>query len=128
MIIGVGTDICSVTRIKDTLKRNGLAFAERVLTPEEQHEIPTLTPDFIAKRFAAKEAVAKALGCGIGSKISFQDIQITHTETGQPMVKLMPKVTNLFGHVRLHISISDEKEAYAVAMVIAERSDDDAAH
>lgn len=87
MIVGVGTDIIEVSRVSLTK-----AFIERILTPEEQTHLEQISQDarkleFLAGRFAAKEALMKALGTGIGQS-SFQDFNIVPTPSGQPHCEL----------------------------------------
>jgi holo-[acyl-carrier protein] synthase len=124
MIIGVGTDIVDVERIAQLWQRQGQRFAERLLTQNELVRLAEKTyPErFLAKRWAAKEAISKALGTGIAQGVSFQDMQIDHTEHGQPSVLISGgalKVAEKLGIRRWHLSISDEKN-HAVAFVVAE--------
>lgn len=121
-IVGIGTDIVSVARIEKALSRNS-EFAERVLTPMEMNEFAAAAKPaaFLAKRFAAKEAAAKALGTGIG-EVSFQHIYIDHTAAGQPLLRLFEQAeiqASLLGARDYHISISDERE-FAIAYVVLE--------
>ena len=119
-IKGIGTDIVNVQRIAAVLARNP-NFALRVLTPAEyerfqQHAKPAA---FLAKRWAAKEAAAKALGTGIG-QVSFQHIHIGHTQTGQPTLHFTGMAqlrAEQLGVNETHLSLSDERE-YAIAYVI----------
>ncbi|MCL5051190.1 MAG: holo-ACP synthase [Firmicutes bacterium] len=119
-VIGIGTDIVSIVRIRDVLERNP-RFAERVLTPYEMprfqsHANPAA---FLAKRWAAKEAAAKALGTGIG-KVSFQHIVIESNAAGQPFLTLLDEAraqAGLLGARQYHVSMSDEKD-YAIAYVV----------
>ncbi|RUO31963.1 holo-ACP synthase [Aliidiomarina sedimenti] len=119
-VLGIGTDIVSIERIAGLLQRNP-AFAERVLTPTEratfaQHSQPVA---FLAKRWAAKEATAKALGTGIG-QVSFQHIEVTRLPSGQPQLQLhgaaQAQATAL-GATQFHLSLSDERE-FAIAYVV----------
>ena len=112
-ILGIGTDICKVSRIEKLLNEKGEKFSKRILTTKEIKQ-NNITANYLAKRYAAKEACAKALGCGISENLSFQDIEITNNSNGKPIltVKNKPKI-------RFHLSISDEKE-YALAFVLAE--------
>ncbi|MDY0135803.1 MAG: holo-ACP synthase [Thiomicrospira sp.] len=125
MIIGIGTDIVDVERISGLWQRQGERFAQRLLAHTEWLEFSdSRFPErFLAKRWAAKEAVSKALGTGIAQGVGFNDIAIGHTEWGQPTVTLsagaLVRAQNL-GVQRWHISISDEKN-HAVAFVVAER-------
>lgn len=119
-IIGIGTDIVSIRRIEAVLSRHA-DFAQRVLTPSElerfaQHPKPAA---FLAKRWAAKEAVAKALGTGIG-KVSFQHMLISNLASGQPVVELSAAAEVQAAHLgaaHVHLSMSDEQD-YAIAYVV----------
>lgn len=123
MILGVGTDILQIVRIEQSLQRTP-KLAERILTSEElklfaEDSRPAL---FLAKRFAAKEAVSKALGTGIGRGVSWHHIQIDKDEYGRPLVTLVEgaqqRATSL-GITNLQLSYSDERE-YIVAFAVAE--------
>ncbi|MBF9001627.1 MULTISPECIES: holo-ACP synthase [Vibrio] len=124
MIIGLGTDISEIARIEKALDRTGASFARRILTESEieafsQHKQPAR---FLAKRFATKEAAAKALGTGIAQGVSFQDFTVTHDELGKPLLSVSGMALTLAkqkGIRSFHLSISDERN-YAVATVIAE--------
>ena len=119
-IKGIGTDIVNVHRIAAVLARNP-KFAQRVLCAEElerfhQHAKPAA---FLAKRWAAKEAAAKALGTGIG-QVSFQHIQIKRTPAGQPTLHFTEHAkqrAELLGVNQTHLSLSDERD-FAIAYVI----------
>lgn len=121
MIIGIGTDIVQIERIKHAFERQGERFAQRILCASELclfHEKGQSIP-YLAKRFAAKEAASKALGTGIGA-ISWQDMEISNDPKGAPVLKLMgaakEKMTAL-GASQVSISLSDEQD-YAVAFVV----------
>ncbi len=121
MIIGVGTDIISLDRIRYALSAFGNKFLQRILTRNERNYYIEMHNEdnktaFLAKRFAAKEAISKALGVGIGESLSFQDIEISNNELGKPIVKI-----EKFADVTIHLSLSDEKEGLAIAFAIAER-------
>lgn len=114
---GVGVDICAISRIKTLLEKHGDKFIARVLVP---HERPAkITPAFLAKRYAAKEAVAKALGTGIGGQLSFHHIAITRTATARPRVVLVGQGAKKFPRVKIHVSLSDDA-GFALAFAIAE--------
>src|SRR2546422_10266283 len=90
MILGLGIDIIEGARIQASYERFGDRFLKRVLRPDEvayclSHKNPA---PFLAARFAAKEAVSKAFGTGIGSQLGWQDIEVRHRESGQPFVVL----------------------------------------
>ena len=118
MIVGIGTDICHSVRIEATD-----AFANKILS-EKEHNIYNIRPNkhrFISNRFAAKEAVSKAFGVGIGATLGFKDISILVNEMGAPYVVISEEAKlNLPDYTNIHITISDEKE-YAVAFVIVEQ-------
>ena len=87
-IVGLGTDIVEIVRITTHIERGGDKLAKRVLTPVEfdlyyKHTHPER---YLAKRFAAKEAAAKALGTGIGRGVSFQHIHISNNTDGAPQI------------------------------------------
>lgn len=124
MIYGIGTDIVEVSRIQGSLDRHGVAFANRILTVEEwlAFEQSNIQARFLAKRFAAKEAFAKALGTGLRAPAMFQNISVVHDDLGKPVLDFKPKLQALLdqrGICNQHLSISDEKEL-AVAFVVLE--------
>lgn len=124
MIMGIGTDIVSISRISDILDRQGERFAQRILTDTEFREFENSHQKvhFLAKRFAAREAVAKAFGTGFTRGLSLKHIAITHDELGKPIVVLYDKAVEIkqrLGINHIHISIADEKE-FAIAYVIME--------
>jgi holo-[acyl-carrier protein] synthase len=126
MIFGIGTDIVEVSRIEQALERHGDAFARRILTDEEYSEFlqSHTQARFLAKRFAAKEAFAKALGTGLRAPASMQNIGVSHDALGKPVFVLAPVLQALAEErhiLRQHVSISDEK-ALAVAFVVLETS------
>lgn len=116
---GIGTDIIEVERIAANLTKYGDKFLSKILTPLEKlhcakFKDPTL---HIAGRFAAKEAVSKALGTGFGEFLEFHDIEIFNDINGKPEVFLSEKAANHFGGPRILLSISHCK-AYATATAI----------
>ena len=86
MIYGVGTDVVEVSRIAKALERFGDGFAKKILSPEEflVFQKNNLKENFLAKRFAAKEAFAKALGTGFRNDLNFKDIEIMNDKFGKP--------------------------------------------
>lgn len=124
MIFGIGTDIVEVSRIEESLARFGEAFAQRVLTEREWLAFEQLQTRarFLAKRFAAKEAFAKALGTGLRAPATFQQIGVGHDDLGKPVFDLGADLQIFLdqrGIRACHLSISDEK-ALAVAFVVLE--------
>jgi len=115
MIIAIGTDIVEIARIAELLERQPQRFVERILcaTELEQYTSHSNPVAFVAKRFAAKEAIAKALGTGIGHGVSFQDMQISNDEKGAPHVELSggaAEVMHSRGGQRMLISLADERD------------------
>ncbi|WP_042454572.1 holo-ACP synthase [Neobacillus dielmonensis] len=117
MIKGIGTDIIEISRIKILLQKQP-KFADRVLTPHEKQKYEGLSlnrqAEFLAGRFAAKEAYSKAAGTGIGKELSFLDIEIGTAPSGKPYFRKPEGLA--------HLSISHSRE-YAVAHVIIEQED-----
>ncbi len=119
---GIGTDLVDIARIAALYERYGERFVKRILSQEEyvlfkEHQ----SIAFLAKRFAGKEAVAKALGTGLGAQVAFTEISITNLENGKPVVKLLGKASVLLTELSIReilISLSDEKH-YALAFAIA---------
>jgi holo-[acyl-carrier protein] synthase len=121
VIFGIGTDIVSVSRIERALARHGDRFAERILAVKELEEYRQSgkPAHFLAKRFAAKEAAAKALGTGFRDGMTMSEFIVTHNDLGKPLI-------GFTGHTDAYcreqgvgesfLSISDEKE-HAVAFV-----------
>jgi holo-[acyl-carrier protein] synthase len=117
MILGTGIDIVELKRIEKLITSE--KFIARILTSNEQAKFSALSErrkiEFLAGRFAAKEAYAKALGTGIGKELSFQDIEVINNELGKPFVHC-ERVKE-----KAHLSISHSQE-YAVAQIILEGS------
>lgn len=120
MIVGLGTDIVEIARIADKVPAAGdeaalakCPLAKRVLTQAEMAIfVASSQPGrYLAKRFAAKEAAAKALGTGIGRGVSFQHIEISNDANGAPLIAFQGGAAerlSLFGGSRAHLSIADE--------------------
>ncbi|WP_018625425.1 holo-ACP synthase [Kangiella aquimarina] len=124
MIFGVGTDIVDIERIERSMERHGEKFAERILASVEMefYQQTKNKINYLAKRFAAKEAVSKALGTGMRQGIDFVQLVIINDEIGKPKVSLEGKAREWAEQqsiTTIHLSISDEKK-YAVAFAIAE--------
>lgn len=122
MTIAIGTDIVDIQRIADAVERQGDKFVQRILTQSEisEYQARSHSVSFLAKRFAAKEAIVKALGTGIGRGISFQHMIISNNAEGAPQVELQDnaaeRLTKLGGSQVL-LSLADEKH-FALAYVI----------
>lgn len=115
MILGIGTDLVLVARIEAVLGRQGDRFARRILTDAEldrfhRHAQPAR---YLAKRFAAKEAILKALGTGLAKGISWHDLQIDNDAEGAPHVTVSGAAhlrMQASGGGRMLLSLSDESE------------------
>lgn len=124
MIIGIGIDIVSVSRIKDAEKRWGRRFLDRVFTEREikyamLHKSPHSR---LAARFAAKEAMTKAMGTGFTGGITWKDIEVLNKDSGRPEIILHGKVREIAESMEvkgIHLSISHDGD-YAVAQVVLE--------
>ena len=124
MILGTGIDIIEVGRIASSYEKFGERFVNRILHADEiayclSHKHPA---PFLAVRFAAKEAISKAFGTGIGAQLGWQDMEIRRKESGEPFVVLHDKGEKLFlarGAKRLLISLS-HTATYAAATAILE--------
>ena len=121
-IYGIGTDIVSVDRIKNSLKNKN--FIDRVFNNKEILKCKKLTNSIncYAKRFAAKEAFAKALGTGISNGINFNEIIILNKKSGKPYINIVGQTKKIIDkkfkkkRSKISLSLSDEKK-YAVAFV-----------
>ena len=124
MIYGIGTDIVEISRI---IKMKSLSsFAEKILSPNEleiasQYENDKLIK-YLAKQFAAKEAISKAFGTGIREPILIKDIEIMRDKTGKPYLNPLAGVKKTIidlGITKSHVSLADESE-YVIAFAILE--------
>ncbi len=123
MIFGIGTDIVEVGRIEASITQFGDEFARRILAQSElaNYMESQIKPRFLAKRFAAKEAFAKALGTGLRAPATFQNIAVSHDELGKPILLLAPELQRFLNSkniVKNHVSISDEKNLAAAFVVL----------
>lgn len=121
MIFGIGTDIVKIVRMEKNLQRFGDKFAQRILTPAELTEFATQAKKahFLAKRFAAKEATAKAMGLGFQNGLSLRHIGVGHDTLGKPLLEFSGYAAEFVrerGITAIHISIADEED-HAVAFV-----------
>ncbi|QAY68090.1 holo-ACP synthase [Paenibacillus protaetiae] len=128
MIVGVGHDVADMERFESILGgKTAERFMMRILTEQERevasrYEGKRLV-QYVSGRFAAKEAVVKALGCGIGGTVGFEDIAIVPDANGKPLCALKPEAwerlgLNMESH-KLHVTITHDK-AIASAVAIAE--------
>jgi holo-[acyl-carrier protein] synthase len=126
MIIGIGTDICDARRIAQTIDRHGERFLNRVYTPTERAKAERRANrvETYAKRFAAKEACAKALGTGFRAGVFFRDMGVVNLPSGKPTLKLtggalerLQAITPSGCEVQIDLALTDEGP-YAQAFVI----------
>jgi len=128
VIIGFGADLCDIRRIAQGLERYGDRFAAKLFTAEERArcEGRAARAACYAKRFAAKEACAKALGVGVARGVGWLDMSVGNDEAGRPALTLsggaaarLEKITPPGMRARLHLTLTDE-DPYAQAMVLIE--------
>lgn len=124
MIFGIGTDIVEYARIEKSYARHGVRFVQRVLSASEFPELANHPNParLLAKRFAAKEAFAKAVGTGLRYPVSLSRISIVHDELGKPSLRfdeVLGDYLTQLGVTVQHLSISDER-SIVVAFVVLE--------
>ncbi|SDA21932.1 holo-[acyl-carrier protein] synthase [Methylobacterium sp. UNC378MF] len=128
MIVGIGSDLCDIRRIARTLDRHGERFTHRVFTDGERARCDrrAARAEGYARRFAAKEACAKALGTGLSAGVFWRDMEVVNLPSGQPTLRLAggaaERLAELLpaGHAaRLHVSLTDDPPM-AQAFVIIE--------
>ena len=126
MIHGIGIDMVAVSRMRDNINQYGDQFASKILSAHELKEYESVSSPahYLAKHFAAKEALTKALGTGFRDGISLKNISIHHETSGQPLIICDGKAREIMssiGIVSCHLSLSDEKD-YAYACVVLEKT------
>jgi holo-[acyl-carrier protein] synthase len=124
MTVGLGIDVIDVARIRASCERFGDRFLRRVLRDAEVEYCQRLADPApsVAARFAAKEAVSKAFGTGIGAELGWHDIEVVRLPSGQPTVQLHGlglELLNKRGGQRIHLSLTHTRE-YAAAVAIVE--------
>ena len=125
MIFGIGTDIININRIRNIIKKYGINFKKRCFHENEilRSEKKFNTVESYAKRYAAKEACAKALGTGLARGVFWKDIEVENNQYGKPFIKLHGKAKKIYknmnktSNTKIEVSLSDEKK-YAIANVI----------
>ena len=133
MIIGIGADLCDVRRIEKVLARFGDRFIERVFTETERSRAARRTESLraatFAKRFAAKEACAKALGTGFSQGVFHKDLGVINLPSGEPSLRLtggalarLERLLPAGHHARILLTLTDEPPlAFAQVMIWAEK-------
>lgn len=123
-ILGIGTDIVEIARIEGAISRSGDRLAKRILSDDEwlQYQSHQQPARFLAKRFAVKEAAAKALGTGIRNGLAFNQFQVSNDPLGKPQLLFREQaevMAQQLGIRSIHVTIADERH-YACATVIIE--------
>ncbi len=130
MIYGIGTDICDIRRIRETLARRGERFAEKVLGPHEievfrerRAKVEARGVAYLATRFSAKEAFSKAIGMGMRMPMTWRACEIVKAPSGKPEIRLHGELAAWFEAkgLQAHVTVTDETE-YAAAFVVVERT------
>ena len=122
MIIGIGTDITELSRIKNSYDRFGERLLQKILTAEECKNLPQNPIAYISGRFAAKEAAVKALGTGFSDGLGLLHVEVLRGPSGQPLLRLHGPArqrAEALGMRAAHISISHDRNA-AIAVVVLE--------
>lgn len=128
MIIGIGSDLCDIRRIEKTLAKHGERFKQRIYTPIEiaRAEKKPHAASSYAKRFAAKEACAKALGTGLSHGVFWRDMGVANIKTGAPTLKLtggalarLEAITPAGKTVYIHLTMTDEYPLAQAFVVIS---------
>lgn len=128
MIVGIGTDLCDVRRIREALDRRGDRFAEKVLGDRElvvwrarTARSPVRGLRYLATRFSAKEAFSKAIGLGIHMPMAWRRCEILNAESGQPQIVLNGDLADWFAARgwKVHVTVTDEGDL-AQAFVVVE--------
>lgn len=114
----IGTDIVQIARIEASIQKYGKKFIDRFLSPDEQKRLSN-KPESLAGYWAAKEAIAKALGCGIGADLSFWDIILSKNTKGSPCFELSEAAKKRFSISQSSLSISHDG-GFAIAVAVVE--------
>ena len=125
MIFGIGTDIVEIKRIETMTSLD--KFASKILSHNEKEFYDSLTNQkqivYISKQFAAKEAIAKAIGTGIRNDTHFKNIEILRDKNGAPIFNALIKLEKIIsdlGITKTHVSLADERD-YAIAIAVLEK-------
>ena len=128
MIVGIGTDLCDIRRVQETLNRRGDRFAQKVLGDQEYAvytqrgaRLPLRGLRYLATRFSAKEAFSKAVGLGIRTPMTWRSCEILNAPSGKPLIVLNGALAQWFDSRdwMAHVTVTDEGD-YASAFVVVE--------
>jgi holo-[acyl-carrier protein] synthase len=132
VIYGIGTDICDVRRIRQSLERHGERFAQRILSGAElatwkgrSARSPERGVRYLATRFSAKEAFSKAIGLGMRMPMTWQRCEVASLPGGAPTIVLHGELKTWFDQrkLRVHVSLTDETD-YAASFCVVESTAD----
>jgi holo-[acyl-carrier protein] synthase len=137
MIVGIGTDICDIRRLRATLARRGDRFAEKVLGPAEllvfqarraRAEVRGVA--YLATRFSAKEAFSKAIGLGLRMPMTWRACETLNLPSGAPFIQLNGELAQWFAarRLRAHVTVTDETDYAATFVVVESEPDKEPAH
>jgi holo-[acyl-carrier protein] synthase len=127
MIFGIGTDLCDIARIRQTLERRGDRFAEKVLGPSElrvfrarRARYEARGVRYLATRFSAKEAFSKAIGLGMRMPMTWRSCEILNAGSGKPEISLHGELAAWFAArgLKAHVSVTDESDSAAAFVVV----------
>jgi holo-[acyl-carrier protein] synthase len=128
LIFGIGTDLCDIRRIRQTVERRGERFAEKVLGPDElavfrarRARVEARGIGYLATRFSAKEAFSKAIGLGMRMPMTWRACEILNAPSGKPKIRLHGELAAWFEArgLRAHVTVTDEVD-HAVSFVVVE--------
>ncbi len=125
MVVGLGIDVVELDRIERSLLRFGERFLRKALTPFERSQFPTNADwrrvEFLAARFAAKEAASKALGSGFRQGVSLQTIEVRHLPSGKPELFFLDAASLLVEQLQItssHVSLTHGRDVAAAVVVL----------
>ncbi len=121
MIVGLGMDVAELDRIRAAHARHGERFLARIYTREERAALPPRPTPYLAARFAAKEAAAKALGTGFSGGVSFTEIEVGSDDLGKPLLRFTGKALERameLGVTRVHVSLTHGRDVAAAVVVL----------
>jgi len=121
MIVGLGIDVAELDRIQAALDRFGERFLARILSPAEREAMPRNAAPWLAARFAAKEAAAKALGTGFAQGVTFPDIEIVSEASGKPSIRFSGAArvrAMALGVTHSHVSLTHGRNTAAAVVAL----------
>jgi holo-[acyl-carrier protein] synthase len=121
VILGIGIDVVELSRVRRIWERYGARFADRVLGPAERSLVPRDAVQYLASRFASKEAAAKALGTGLARGVTFHSLQVATEPSGRPVLQLSGTALDLalaMGVTRCHLSITHGRDVAAAVVIL----------